>query len=290
MSKPFYTSVTRSGNYIYFRGYNNGKRIQKKVKYKPSLYIASPDPTEFKSLRGSYLGEMDFDSIHDASDFLKRHRNVDNFEIHGNTNFIQQFISDAFRNIIEFDRDAINVTTIDIEVQSDQGFPRPDEANHPVTAITIKNNIDNVYYVWGMGDWDPEKSIVGHVEISYIKCTSEADLLHKFMDQWAANYPDVVTGWNSRMFDIVYLVNRITKILGDGHANKLSPWNHQMHNPIRQRTLQLGQNEVEVFEINGIEQLDYLDLFKKFAYSYGTQESYKLDHIAHVVLGDSKID
>ena len=290
MSKPFYTSVTRSGNYIYFRGYNNSKRIQKKVKYKPTLYIASPDPTEFKSLRGSYLGEMDFESIHDASDFLKRHRDVDNFEIHGNTNFIQQFISDAFRNVIEFDRDAINVTSIDIEVQSDQGFPRPEEANHPVTAITIKNNIDNVYYVWGLGDWDHGSSIVNHLDVQYTKCANEAELLHKFMDQWAANYPDVVTGWNSRMFDTVYLVNRINKVLGEGHADKLSPWVHDMRNPIRQRTLQLGQNEVEVFEINGLEQLDYLDLFKKFAYSYGTQESYKLDHIAHVVLGDSKID
>lgn len=290
MSKPFYTSVTRSGNYIYFRGYNNGKRIQKKVKYKPTLYVASPDPTEFKSLRGSYLGEMDFESIHDASDFLKRHRDVDNFEIHGNTNFIQQFISDAFRNVVEFDRDVINVTSIDIEVQSDQGFPRPEEANHPVTAITIKNNIDNVYYVWGMGDWDHSSSIVNHLTVQYTKCANEAELLHKFMDQWASNYPDVVTGWNSRMFDTVYLVNRINKVLGEGHANKLSPWIHDMRNPIRQRTLQLGQNEVEVFEINGLEQLDYLDLFKKFAYSYGTQESYKLDHIAHVVLGDSKID
>ncbi len=290
MSKPFYTSVTRSGNYIYFRGYNNSKRIQKKVKYKPTLYIASPDPTEFKSLRGSYLGEMDFESIHDASDFLKRHRDVDNFEIHGNTNFIQQFISDAFRNVIEFDRDAINVTSIDIEVQSDQGFPRPEEANHPVTAITIKNNIDNVYYVWGLGDWDHGSSIVNHLDVQYTKCANEAELLHKFMDQWAANYPDVVTGWNSRMFDTVYLVNRINKVLGEGHADRLSPWVHDMRNPIRQRTLQLGQNEVEVFEINGLEQLDYLDLFKKFAYSYGTQESYKLDHIAHVVLGDSKID
>ena len=290
MSKPFYTSVTRSGNYIYFRGYSNSKRIQKKVKYKPTLYIASPDPTEFKSLRGSYLGEVDFESIHDASDFLKRHRDVDNFEIHGNTNFIQQFISDAFRNVIEFDRDAINVTSIDIEVQSDQGFPRPEEANHPVTAITIKNNIDNVYYVWGLGDWDHGSSIVNHLDVQYTKCANEAELLHKFMDQWAANYPDVVTGWNSRMFDTVYLVNRINKVLGEGHADRLSPWVHDMRNPIRQRTLQLGQNEVEVFEINGLEQLDYLDLFKKFAYSYGTQESYKLDHIAHVVLGDSKID
>ena len=183
MSKPFYTNVTRNGNYIYFRGYANSKRIQKKVKYKPTLYIHSPKETEFKSLSGSYLGDVDFDTMGEAMDFIKRHKDVDNFDVHGNTNFIQQFISDAFPNVIEFDRDCINVTSIDIEVQSDQGFPRPEQANHPVTAITIKNNIDNVYYVWGMGDWDPAKSIVDHVTVEYVKCINEADLLHKFMDQ-----------------------------------------------------------------------------------------------------------
>ena len=290
MSKPFYTNVTRVADYIYFRGYNSGRRIQQRVKYKPTFYVASPKPTEFKSLTGSYLAEMDFDTMGDAMDFLKRHKGVDNFDIHGNTNFVQQFISDAFRKVIEFDRDVINVTTIDIEVQSDQGFPRPEDANHPVTAITIKNNIDNVYYVWGLGDWSHSNSIVNHLNVEYVRCANEAELLHKFMDQWAKNYPDVITGWNSRMFDIVYLVNRITKVLGEGHANKLSPWYHTMRNPIRGRVLELGQNQVQVYEISGLEQLDYLDLFKKFAYSYGTQESYKLDHIAHVVLGDSKID
>jgi DNA polymerase elongation subunit (family B) len=32
-----------------------------------------------------------------------------------------------------------------------------------------------------------------------------------------------------------------------------------------------------------------MELFKKFGYSYGTQESYALDHIAHTVLGERKL-
>jgi len=290
MSKSFYTNVTRLGDNIYFRGYAKGKSVKRKVYYGPTLYVNSNKPTELKSLSGKPVAEMNFDSMSDAMDFVKRHKDVDGFDIHGNTNFIQQFISDAFPKVIEFDRDVINVTTIDIEVQSDQGFPRPEDANHPVTAITIKNNIDNVYYVWGLGDWDHSKSIVNHLTVEYVKCSNEAELLHKFMDQWATNYPDVITGWNSRMFDIVYLVNRINKVLGQGHANKLSPWNHDMRNPVRSRVIEMAMNDVQVFDISGIEQLDYMDLFKKFAYSYGTQESYKLDHIAHVVLGENKID
>ena len=44
-----------------------------------------------------------------------------------------------------------------------------------------------------------------------------------------------------------------------------------------------------VYDLAGIEQLDYLDLFRKFAYSYGEMSSYKLDHVANVVLGERKL-
>ena len=45
-----------------------------------------------------------------------------------------------------------------------------------------------------------------------------------------------------------------------------------------------------LYNIFGIQQLDYLDLFKKFAANtYGAQESYRLDFIAEVVLGQNKL-
>jgi len=40
----------------------------------------------------------------------------------------------------------------------------------------------------------------------------------------------------------------------------------------------------------GIQHLDYMELFKKFAYTYGNQESYSLNHISSVVLGEKKLD
>ena len=44
------------------------------------------------------------------------------------------------------------------------------------------------------------------------------------------------------------------------------------------------------FILEGIEQLDYLEVFKKFTYNtLGQQESYRLDHISHVVLGERKL-
>ena len=35
--------------------------------------------------------------------------------------------------------------------------------------------------------------------------------------------------------------------------------------------------------------LDYMELFQKFGYTYGPQESYALNHIAYVVLGEKKL-
>ena len=49
-----------------------------------------------------------------------------------------------------------------------------------------------------------------------------------------------------------------------------------------------GKKE-DVYDLRGIQQLDYLELFQKFGYSYGQQESYRLNHIAHVVLGEKKL-
>jgi DNA polymerase elongation subunit (family B) len=290
MSKTFYTDVCRNGNDILFRGYKNGKKVQTKIKYKPTLYVNSDKPSDVVSLHGSPVEPIDFDTMFDAQEFIKRYRDVDNFDIHGNTNWVQQFISDAFSGMVEFDRDSVNVTSIDIEVQSDQGFPRPEHANHPITAITIRNNIDNVYYVWGLGEWNKDDSIVDHLDIKYVQCASESNLLYCFLDHWEQNYPDIITGWNSRMFDMVYVVNRISKVLNEDHAARLSPWAGQMRNPLAMRTIEMAMATAHVVEIRGIQQLDYMDLFKKFAYSYGTQESYKLDHIASVVLGEKKID
>ena len=49
----------------------------------------------------------------------------------------------------------------------------------------------------------------------------------------------------------------------------------------------MGRNQI-YYNIGGISQLDYLDLYKKFTYK--AQESYRLDYIAEVELGQKKLD
>ena len=285
MKDVFYTSVDRDGSYILFRGYQGRKQIKKKVWYKPSLFVPCQTKSKYTGLDGRVVDKMKFSGMSDADKFVKLHRDVSNFSIYGQNNYINQFISEHFGSDGYFDRDVVNVTTIDIEVQSDEGFPLPEEARFPITAITIKNNIDGIFYCWGVGEYNVKETVVKDAIIRYESCKDEYQLLIRFLNHWCSNYPDIITGWNSRLFDTVYLVNRIAKLHGVNMSKKLSPWNIIMN-----REIFIAGKAHQTFEVRGIQQLDYLDLFRKFGYSYGTQESYKLDNIAHVVLGERKLD
>ena len=284
----FYTSVNRYGNDILLRGFKQGKRIAQKIRFMPTLYTPTDKDTGWKTLTGQNVMPRGFDTMRDAADFMKQYDGVDNVTVFGTTNYITQFITENWPKEIKFERDKINVTTLDIEVASDQGFPGPDEAAHTVISIASKNNIDGIYYVWGLEDYDPSKCpVVDQSKIKYRKCTDEVDLLLDFVQFWhnPETCPDVVTGWYTRNFDIPYLVNRIKNVIGGDVYKKMSPWS-----VVNAKTIPMvGGRQVNVYDLDGIQQLDYMDLFKKFGYSYGQQESYKLDHIAHVVLGDEKL-
>ena len=149
VSELFYTNVNRFGNDILVRGYNKGKRVKGKVKFKPTLFIPTKEQTTFKTINGKPVGAIRPGLMSECRDFVNKYKDVDNFEIHGNQNYVHQYISTTFHGYIKFDRSLVNVTTIDIEVQSDEGFPQPDHALYPVTAITCKNNIDDIFYTLG---------------------------------------------------------------------------------------------------------------------------------------------
>jgi DNA polymerase elongation subunit (family B) len=274
----FYTAVSRFKNNILYRGYNNGKRVQKKVRFKPTLYVQTmKSESDWKALDGTNVEPITLDSISEATEFIKKYEEVPNFRVYGMNNYIYQFVTQNFPNNIQFDPDLIKVANIDIEVDSHDGFPEPDDAKYDVTAITVK--FDNIYYVWSMIDYT-----VKNEDVVYKRCESESHLMREFFDWWSIKSPDVITGWNTRGFDIPYLVNRAAKI-DPALPGKLSPWG--LVNP---RTMNNEFGKVNVYDIVGVQQLDYIELFKKFTLNtLGRQESYRLDHIAFVVLGDRKL-
>jgi len=276
----FYTSVLRMGSNILYRGYDNGKQVKLRIPFKPKLYVTGDSPSEWKTLEGTSVVEMQFESMTEATEFNKKYSDVSNFKVYGNTNYTAQFIAENFPNKIKYDRDLVRVLNIDIEVASDQGFPEPAEAAHPIISIAIRKN-DGNYWVWGLNDYTPTRE-----DVLFIKCDNEIDLVRKFVDHFQQYSPDVITGWNTRFFDVPYIINRCVRLFGDDTLLKrLSPWG-----AVRERKTKINGKENQEYIIEGVEQLDYLEVFRKFTYNtLGQQESYRLDHIAHVVLGERKL-
>ena len=280
----FYTSVVKLGNSILYRGYNeHGNQIQHKYKFQPTFYVPTKNKkSEWKGLDGTPVEPMQFDDMKSAKDFYDRMKNTDGTKIYGNERFVQQFITDKFPHDITFKKRLVNIVNIDIEVASDDGFPHPDEANDPIISIALKSSKSDVYHVWGLGDYtvDPNGPL-----IQYRKCDSEEALLVSFLKFWTSDYPDIITGWNVRFFDMPYIINRIGRLGEFAAAKRLSPWNWLREGSVKAL---IGGSQ-NYYEIYGIQIVDYLQTFKKLGYSYGPQESYRLDHIAYVVVGEKKL-
>ena len=277
----FYTNVQMVGDNFLVRGYEDGKHFMTREKFNPTLFVNSKKKTNYKTLNGEYVESVKPGGVRDCREFIKKYDGVDGFKIYGNERFIYQYISEIYKeDEIKFDINKVKLTTIDIEVASENGFPDVESAAEEVLLITIQDYSTKEIITWGQGPFKLKQG--NHY---YKQFNNEYDLLNDFINWWMIeeNTPEVVTGWNSKLYDIPYLVRRIDRILGEKLMKRLSPWG--LITEIE--TYITGRKHIS-YDIGGISQLDYLDLYKKFTYT--NQESYRLDHIANVELGQKKLD
>jgi len=284
LKQYFYTSVFASRNKAYVRGFADGKRFNDDLELKPYLFLEGKGP--YLTLDGKACYKKQFETIKEARDFIQRYEGIDNFNYYGMTNYIYPFINDSFPGEISYDPDLIRVDYLDIEVYSGAGFPLPQNAIHEITAICLIR--ENKTFLFGVKPYKPKRP-----DVIYYLCHNEADLLEKFLDVWSDDYPDTVSGWNSDMFDWPYLINRMINVLGERSVKVLSPWKIiNEREIIRAKGTTHGSNIEKrtdlVFEIAGISQLDYLQLYKKF--TNVNHESYRLDNIAQYELNERKLD
>ena len=275
----FYTNVQMIGDQFLVRGYENGEYIQFREKYKPTLFVPAKKETFYKTLDGDYVEPLKPGFVSDCREFLKKYSEVENFKIYGNERFIYQYISDKYpQEHIEFDISKIRLVTVDIETRSENGFPDVESADQEILLITIQDYNTKEIITWGQGPFKIKQD-----NVRYIQFNNERDLLNSFINWWMENTPDVVTGWNIQLFDIPFITKRIDRVLGEKLAKRLSPWGL-----VSQKEVYIKGRKQIFYDIGGITQLDYLDLYKKFTYT--NQESYRLDHIANVELGQKKLD
>ena len=270
----FYTNVSVRGDNILYRGYEDGKRVTGRIDYRPTLFVSTDKASKHHTMDGRSVEPLQPGSMSDCRDFVQRHESVTGFEIYGNTDYIYQFIGDKFPDDVAYDKRQVKIAYLDIETTSENGFP---QVRNPVERINVITLIvDDKEYVFALGD------CVMPEGVTLFTFTNEKDLLIKFIDVWEEEDPDIVTGWNVKFFDMPYMYARMDRII-EKQAKRLSPWGI-----VKERNVQTQSGDRIAFEFVGVTILDYYDLYQKF--TYVNQESYKLDHIAFVELGEKKVE
>ena len=272
----FYTHVLQWGNRILVRGVKDGQRFNKRIPYKPTLYVPTDKPSKFKTLEGNSVAPIKFEDIKTAKEFLSHYENQLNL-VFGINQYTYSYIAEAYKNQIQFDRSLMHVYTIDIEVQCENGFPNQDLAVEEMLSITVKRYGYDQILVWGIGKYQTDNE-----NVKYISCQDEKHLLESFIGWWEEIQPDAITGWNTEFFDIPYICNRIKRVFNEKMVNRLSPWGSVNERKVKGK---YGKTNT-IFDIMGVSNIDYLQLYQKFTYT--NQESYRLDHIAFVELGERK--
>ena len=275
----FYTNVQMIGNNFLVRGYENGKNVMFKEEYNPTLFVPSKKETKYKTLDGESVEPIQPGLVRDCRDFFKKYEGVDGFKIYGNDRYIYQYISDKYpEDEIKFDINKIKLVTLDIEVASEAGFPDVESCSEEILAITIQDYTTKKIITWGIKPFKHNRD-----DLTYHYCPSEYELLNHFINYWMVDVPDVITGWNIQLYDIPYICKRLNRVLGEKLMKRFSPWGL-----VSEGEVFINGRKHTTFDVGGVTQLDYLDLYKKFTYK--AQESYRLDYIAEVELGQKKLD
>ena len=271
----FYKNVIEHRGKLLVRGIHEGKEYKERMDFSPTLYAISQEDSKFKSLNGQTLKPISFGSISKAREF-KRSYNTDNSPLYGMDRYQYQYIANEYPEDMVFDKEQIKIFTVDIECTAENGFPDIENPTEELLAITVKNQSNKQIITWGTGEFKTDRT-----DVTYIKCNNEKSLIMEFMKFWIKNYPDVITGWNTKFFDIPYLFNRIRTLVDEKVLKRFSPWNL-----VERETIIVRGRPQTHYKIFGISMLDYLDLYQKFIPT--KQESYKLDYIGKVELGLQK--
>ena len=275
----FYTNIQLIGNQVLVREVDNGVRKEYRDEFFPTLFVKSKKKTKFKTLNGDPVEPIKPGTIRECREFCKKYEGVDGFSVYGNDRYIYQYISEKYpQDEIKFDISQIKLVTLDIEVSSEQGFPDVESCQEEILAITIQDYTTKKITTWGVKPFDNKQK-----NVTYHCCPSEYQLLSSFIEYWMVDVPDVVTGWNIQFYDIPYICKRLNRVLGEKLMKRFSNWGL-----VSQGEIFKNGRKHTIFDIGGLTQLDYLDLYRKFTYK--AQESYRLDYIAEVELGQKKLD
>ncbi len=173
-----------------------------------------------------------------------------------------------------------NVLFLDIEIEIG-GALTPEyikKAPMPITAVALldKTTKQKICFIL---DKSKEIKETGDKNKKIIPCSTERELIQKFLTKLEELDPTIIVGYNSAYFDIPYLYYRIKNTVSDNDALRLSP--------IKKISIQ-DWDEENPIRLGGVNHLDFMLLLKK--YQMRQEPSYKLKDIANKYTDLSKIE
>jgi len=291
----FYKNVFLEKNYLLTKEYKNNKDVYTKVKYEPSIFMEDNEGFYYEPITKHKLKKHTFTSIYDYYAYVKKYQDISNYKLYGNKDFRSCWLADNYAETkfdVEKIKPCLNIINIDIEVVSQDGFPKPEDALAPLCLITLGNlykGDDEKFITLGLRPIQ-DKSI--EEDTTYIFCKDEKELLKKFIEVWQSLNVDIVTGWNVGDFDITYLINRMKRVFKFSTAYKnlwlgLSSWGVIKEHTKSQYVF--GTKQItKYYTIAGVTIFDYLSIYKK--YIFKNRPSYSLDSISQIELGEGKIE
>lgn len=291
MTQFFYTNCWFKSGRMYLRGYDHsGEAIiekHKEIPFEPTAYYpvrSLEESNGWQTIHGQPVKPQKFKSFGEMRNKIEGIPGVCGFTTSSKQKYA--YINQVCPGEISYRSSLIRKMIFDIETETKGGYGEAwKDPYQPINAITAWIND------FGSVTWGLRKSYeVEHNDHEYRRFDTEEEMLHDFCKFVHKEKPDIISGWNVERFDIPYVINRIKYLDQDDWVKLLSPWKLEPEMVIQFEDDGTG-NRIEVgrvYIIPGMTTLDYMNLYKKFCMS--PRESYSLNNIAYVELGETKLD
>lgn len=282
-----------TGHIILFGYDTEGNPKTFKIPFCPSVKYETSHKTRERGLFGRYVETKYFDDTIDRRDWcdnMQRVLDSNNKRILSCYKPEREFLVSTFGKYVfgknkdeGFNEQPLRVHYVDIEVAIENEFPEPELAKYPINLITIYDTKDSKFHSWALST--EIKNTITDLPVELRKFDTETDLLNDYLEWHVANYPDCFAGWNTRIFDLIYIVNRLENVLGKNVARRISPVGRYRTN-IEDKS-NYGKKYAT---INGIANMDLLTLYRdKFQVKQALDGGYNLNNVAMTEIDDAKV-
>ena len=257
----------------------NGERVYKTLPCNYTFYY--PDPRgNHTSIFGDTVSKY---STNNGKAFSREKNIMSKKQLfESDINPVFRCLEENYRHI---EAPTLNIGFFDIEVAFDtkRGFAPTEDPFNNVTAISVYLNWLNQLVTLCMAPPGMTQEEGQRICDKFENCflfEDEGEMLKAFLD--LIDDTDVITGWNSTGFDVPYLVNRITRVVGKEETRRFCLWNQL---PKRREYIKFKKKSI-TYDTVGRVHLDYLELYQK--HNPQQLHSYRLDFVGEIEVKENK--